>query len=315
MKRLAAVAGVALLLIGPAAEAQTTRHRAIVFSAVPYGRLGAIDCMDGSDPELFTVEPSSGRVRRLTDNANFDSYPSWSPAGRRVVFASRGRNETEQDLFIRTVDGRRRRLTDGPANDMLPRWSPTGGWIVFTRVRHYRDGFASGGDPRNLMLVRPDGSGLRRLTRRRPVYGVLSANWAPGGRRIVFTRDTRRQQSTDLFVVGRRGRNLHRITKVRHADYSLPDWSGNGRWIAFTSEAGTSYNVFRVAPSGERRGRLTPRHLINPHFSAWGPRSRRIAFIAGRTGCETQLFVARADGRRLKDVSRGRGLGVESLDW
>ncbi|HEV2756295.1 MAG TPA: hypothetical protein VG318_11040 [Actinomycetota bacterium] len=304
-----------MLLIGCTAAAHAASRRPIVFSATPHGRSAASECADGGDLELFTVGPSSGRVRRLTRNANDDHYPSWSPGGRRIVFASRGQEETEKDLFIRTADGRRRRLTDGPADDMLPRWSPAGGWIVFVRVRHHRDGFSSGGDPRNLMLVRPDGSGLRRLTRRRPVYGVLSANWAPGGRRIVFTRDARRQESTDLFVVGRRGRGLRRITKVRYADYSLPDWSGNGRRIAFTSQRGQSYNVFAVAPSGGRSTRMTPRHLTNPHFSAWGPRSRRIAFIAGLTGCEAQLFVMRADGRRLKDALRGRGLAVSSLDW
>lgn len=64
-----------------------------------------------------------GKLRRLTRG----SAPSWSPDGRRIVFARRGW------LMIVVVRGRRvRRLVRGTA----PAWSPDGRWIAFFDGHH-----------------------------------------------------------------------------------------------------------------------------------------------------------------------------------
>jgi Tol biopolymer transport system component len=302
------------LTIAPSSAAHT-EPRPIFFSAIPEDRPNRSHCANRGDTELFKVDPRSGRVRRLTTNRDFDSFPSPSPGGRRLVFSARGRSETDQDLFVRTVAGGRRRITKGPANDFYPRWSPTGRWIVFVRAYHRRQGTSSSADTRSIMLVRADGTGLRRLTPRRRVYGTLSASWGPESRRILFTADSRPQASTNVFVMGRRGRNVRQITDVPHAEYSLPDWSPGGRSITVSSYGAYEHTVLRIARDGSARARLSPRHLIDPHFSAWGPRGRRIAFIGDRDGCQPHVYLMTRDGRRVNDLLRGLDLQVYSLDW
>ncbi|XP_051214149.1 uncharacterized protein [Lolium perenne] len=100
-------------------------------------------------------------VNELTrPEAGNDAFPAASPCGRWVVFRS-GRSG-HKNLYI--VDAARgeetiRRLTDGEWIDTMPSWSPDGNLIAFSSNRH---------DPANaavfsIYLVRPDGTGLRRV--------------------------------------------------------------------------------------------------------------------------------------------------------
>jgi TolB protein len=93
-----------------------------------------------------------------------------------------------------------RRLTHAPARDSEPAWTGArGGWVAFRRGR-------------NLFRIRPDGTGLRRLTRR----GGIDPAWSPHGTRIAFTR------RADVYVMRADGRRLHRLTR---RGGTAPIWS------------------------------------------------------------------------------------------
>lgn len=79
-----------------------------------------------------------GKLRRVAPG----SAPSWSPDGKRIVFARRGW------LMVGRVQGRSfRRLVAGTA----PAWSPDGTWIAFIGKRH------------RLSVVRATGGRVRRV--------------------------------------------------------------------------------------------------------------------------------------------------------
>jgi Tol biopolymer transport system component len=95
-----------------------------------------------------------------------------SPDGQWVAFTEAG---VQEDLFVARVDGTElRRLTDDGFRDRGPAWAPDG-----TRVAFYSD---RAGDY-NLWLIRPDGSGLERLTHAgNPGFPI----WSPDSGRIAF---------------------------------------------------------------------------------------------------------------------------------
>jgi len=113
------------------------------------------------NPEIYTVRPDGTGLRRLTftkggiDTLGDDSWPAWSPDGKRIVFSSNRTGNGE--LWIMNADGRRRqRLAGLPGHDdWAPAYSPEG-----TRIAFHSLGAGGGAQ---LYTVRPDGSGLRRL--------------------------------------------------------------------------------------------------------------------------------------------------------
>jgi Tol biopolymer transport system component len=74
----------------------------------------------------------------------------------------------------------------------------------------------------SLDVVRPDGAGLRRVTRFGPATEVLSAFFSPVGRWIMFSR-TGRKGRPGIFVITPDGSGLRQVTRIS-AWASAPDW-------------------------------------------------------------------------------------------
>ncbi|WP_374971020.1 TolB family protein [Terrabacter sp. BE26] len=137
---------------------------------------------------------SSGRrhvVAETADRLVELTWPRWSPDGRRLVVqvirwprvpASSPRRASPS-VRIAVLDLARPRaqtprvLAPGLPGSH-PDWSWRTGVIVFsTNDPHAVDGRAD----RNLWTVRPDGTGLRRLTHFRPPAAAVHPSWTPDG--------------------------------------------------------------------------------------------------------------------------------------
>lgn len=65
-------------------------------------RLDPVTTADNAD--LYSVDPAVGIERRLTDDPRPDSYPAWSPDGKRVAFDSR-RGDGNRNIWVHEADG------------------------------------------------------------------------------------------------------------------------------------------------------------------------------------------------------------------
>jgi TolB protein len=141
----------------------------------------------GGSADLFRVKPDGSALEQLTDSAAYDDQAAFSPDGRHVVFVST-RGDGTADLWTLDLQTRRAKpLTSGPGGDFRPSWSPDGKSIAFSSDR---DSTLPNGRGRwehlhvvALYVIRPDGSGLRRVTEPGDFCG--SPKWLPDSRHVV----------------------------------------------------------------------------------------------------------------------------------
>lgn len=156
------------------------------------------DAAVGSAIEIVDVKTGQRRSIYAARSKTLLNYPRWSPDGRFIVYESTtypveiptSGQGTGSSIFVieLTLDGTARpdRLTDPGMWASYPDWHPTGDLIAFTT---YDLGEFQGTlEPSNLYTMRPDGSGLTRIT----TFGkddtrATQPTWTPDGSQILFT--------------------------------------------------------------------------------------------------------------------------------
>jgi Tol biopolymer transport system component len=108
--------------------------------------------------EIYLIDADGkSKPTRLTNNAEEERAPSWSPDGKRIVFSCR-RGGPDFEICVMNSDGTGQvQLTDNTIGDLTPSWSPDGKKIVFHRRIGGRGQF-------QLILINADGTGEKQLT-------------------------------------------------------------------------------------------------------------------------------------------------------
>ncbi len=80
------------------------------------------------------MNADGSNVQRITDGDGIDSWPVWSPDGKRIAFVS---NRTgNYEIYLMNADGSTiKNLTNNAAQDTSPTWSPDGKKIAFVSTR------------------------------------------------------------------------------------------------------------------------------------------------------------------------------------
>ena len=269
--------------------------------------------------EVYVVNADGTGVRDLTNDLAQDGEPSWSPDGKTIAFVSARSGDAQ--IWVMKPDGTSpRRVTHDNWNDMAPVWSPDGTKLAFMcttatpfLVTEICDVNADGsGEHRLTVVLRQDNlypiwsrDGRSVLyTSRRGQYGVYEVAAGGGVERLIeagaaepaLARDgtlalLRVASSTSLVVAGK---------VVAHGRLDSPAWSPDGTRIAFVD----GHDVDVVDRDGSRR-RLThgPGASLSP---VWAPDGKTIAFERTR-GSHSDVYVVRADGSGLRDLTRGTG--------
>lgn len=255
------------------------------------------------DGEIYLINPDGKRVRRLTKDPEYDSAPAWSPDGQKITFASfrdlhRPGGIILAELYVMNADGTNPiNLTQTPRrHDLDSCWSPDGKQIAFTSAEHLK---WNNGSRWNIWVMEADGGNPRDLTNHDAED--RSPDWSPDGKQIAFASDRNRDWefennvigNWEVFVMSTDGANPINLTNHLATDDS-PDWSPDGKRIAFVSNRDENSEVYVMNADGTNPINLT-NHPAADSSPTWSPDGKQIAFQSNRDG-NWEVYVMNADG-------------------
>ena len=176
-------------------------------SKIAYASPGDILCPPGRGLRCsgLSIMNADGSGQHRVPNTDGGEYPTWSPDGERIAFNSN--LSGDHVMYIVHIDGSHVVDLSGVGEGWQVDWSPDGRSILFTSERdhpnHYTD----------IYVMRPDGSGVQRLTDAR----AYTPAWSPDGSRIVFS-------APGLFVMRADGSGITSLRAEGIGETSLPDW-------------------------------------------------------------------------------------------
>ncbi len=244
---------------------------------------------------------------RITSGDYYDCYPSWSPDGKKIAYASY--RQGAQNIWMINVStkggklshvGKPLRVTTGNFIDQYMCWSPDGETILFSSSR----------DGGNIFTVKPSDKSIANITEE-----GIQPQWSPQGDKIAYVH---MNNIWTMEMIGEKSKRY--LTRSGYNEY--PAWSGNGErlvfssgcdlmvinedgsmptpltssglnaqpdWhaemqkIVFTSNRGGYYDLCRINPDGSDFVQLTdgPGHEHSPR---WSPDGKWIAFQADYEG-------------------------------
>jgi Tol biopolymer transport system component len=266
------------------------------------GPVAFVSDQTGSE-EIWSLAPGEAEPTRLTRGFGDVRRPNWSPDGTKVAFASnRGNAASDFDIWVvDAAEGSTRRLTSGAAEDGAPAWSPDGTRIAFGRQE-------PGADTKDIWVMDADGGRLLQVTDD-PADDDAPA-WSTTNR-IAF--ESNRDGDYEIHTLSPTGieRDVRQVTANVWADFS-PDWSPDGRRIAYRALRGAESDIYTIAADGGRPRRLTDNGAIN-HRPSWSPDGSLIAFDSETDG-QTDIFTVPANGGALQALISGRG-NQDSASW
>jgi TolB protein len=90
--------------------------------------------------------------------------------------------------------------------------------------------------------------------------------------------------------------------KSARGDVQTPEWSPDGRKLAFVSERDGNAEIYVVNADGGEQENLTRQPSSDSH-PRWSPDGRKLAFVSRRDG-NSEIYVMNADGSGLRKLTR-----------
>lgn len=169
-------------------------------------------------------------------------------------------------IYVSDADGgNKRHIKTGHPFDFAPTWSPDGNWLLFVSGEHYDC---------HPHVVRPDGTGLKKLADRNGYRGVIE------------------------FLDG---------PDFHGGSSDVPVWSPDGIAVYYTAKVGSGVGLFRVTLDG-KTSRLTDAADGSLHYHPQpSPDGRWLVYGSLRDGVRNLYVLNLTDGteRRLTDCTPG----------
>jgi serine/threonine-protein kinase len=277
------------------------------FSSSPDGKLAYLTGAAGQTALTQIMVDREGQIEEVGVDPGEFYNPRFSPDRARLAVEV----QTGENLDIWIYDLERKvpmRLTFNEGSDEYPAWARDGSAVYYSAER---DGEV------DIYRRDPSGSGEaeRVLERAGP---QAPSSFSPDGTTLAFTEYLPETES-DIWLLSMTDDGEPRPLVVTEFTEYGPEFSPDGRWIAYGSNETGNFEVYITSATGDGKWQVTNGGGAWP---VWAPDGRSLAFVWGptmsqasvdssdgelRLGRPEPLFTANfrflADGNRYYDVS------------
>ena len=215
------------------------------------------------DFEIYSFNPDTEEITKLTDNSSTDKHPALSSDGTKIAFVS-DRSGT-WELYAMNSDGSG--ISDplaalSGAYDGHPSWNPDGTKIVYD----------NSGD---LFIVNSDGSDNSNITNTASFPKEIEPSWSPDGTKILYSSN--KDFDYDIYVMDVSGSSTAVNLSANSSQDQKPSWSPDGSKIAFSTNLDGNYEIYVMNSDGTSKVNLTG-SSDNDRYPSWSSDGNNIAF-------------------------------------
>jgi tricorn protease len=220
-----------------------------------------------SDLWIYDLEKNSSE--QITDFVGTDQCPVWF--GDKIFFAS-DRNLRLNIYSYNTKTKETKQLTDFSDFDVL--WpSGSNGQLVFEKGGQiFKMNLETGATEKITININFDNPNLVSYYKN-VSSDIHSYSISPTGKRALF--DAR----GDIFSVPAENGNTENLTQTQGIREIYPNWSPNGKYIAYYSDATGEYEIYLLEnKKGAKPQQLTTNSLAWKYDSEWSPDSKFLLY-------------------------------------
>jgi Tol biopolymer transport system component len=257
----------------------------------------------GNNLEIYTIDPNGGNNVKVTNNQLANERPAYSPTDNKIAFQGRDPNGGDWEIYTANLDGGSRfNVTDNNVDDENPYYSPSGNRIAYSsKVTNDWDIYTidtNGGSRQSVTNTSSD--------ERNPAF-------APSGtknfREIAYSR--RDGNDWDIYTIDTTGAAPKNITNTDSSDDEDPDYSPDGKWIAYSSFPPTGAtgdaDIYQINSSGfGNKSNITSDNTADDFWPSYSPDGTKIAYVSGPANGDTEIYYINTNGGGRTPVTNNK---------